>query len=370
MSSGIKISAIERDLADIWRDEAISEDEDRAVTRARVLTLLVYSDPAAGPALTETLEEVTETHPARALVMLVDRDSAESAVSAEVSAYCQVQGPRSKQVCCEQVTFNAKGSAAEDLPSAVAQLRADDVPVFLWWRATPDLKDYVFNHLVPMADRVIVDSSVAVNPREYLVKLAEAMRENPEWTAVTDFMWQKLTPWRELFASFYDGADHRPYLDRADRLTIQYVTTQATSDISPRALLFVGWLAERLGWKLDAGSSSHDGDDNRFVFHAGDREIVTRFIGIRRPDMDGLLSSARLEVSTDPRASFSVTRAERHQLASEVMLDGHMHSSRILSYRTKSEAELLSTELGIVGHDRLFEAAVQIAGEIGSIRQK
>jgi glucose-6-phosphate dehydrogenase assembly protein OpcA len=368
--SGINISAIERELAGIWREEAESDTEERAVTRARVLTLLVYGDAASTGSsyLEEVLHTVSEAHPLRALVMAVDRAAAVSAASAAVSAACQVQGPRSKQVTCEQVTFTASGKAAESLPSAAAQLLAPDVPVVLWWRDVPDVEDYVFNHLAPMSDRVIIDSSVSTSPRDDLVKLAKTLRENPTWTAVTDFTWQRLTPWREMFASFYDGADHRPYLDRVDRLTIEYVESPATRDISVRAVLLACWLADRLGWQLDAGASTHDDDDNRFVFRAGDREVVARFVPVVRPELEGLISSARLEASTEPQATFSITRAERNRVASEVVLDGRVHASRTITYHTRSEAELLSTELGILGHDRLYEAAVAIAGQMGAVR--
>src|SRR5687767_3288197 len=104
--SGINISAIERELENIWRDEAVGDEEDRAVTRARVVTLLVYGHGTGSDAeLQETLRQVTEMHPARALVMMVDRAAAAASVSAGVTSFCQVQGPRSKQVSCEQVTF-------------------------------------------------------------------------------------------------------------------------------------------------------------------------------------------------------------------------------------------------------------------------
>src|SRR6185436_9581554 len=100
--SGINVSAIEREMANIWREEAIGDDEERPVTRARVLTLLVYGDDETdSQGLSETLGIVTQMHPCRALVMTVNPQAAESSASAAVSASCQVQGPRSKQLSCE-----------------------------------------------------------------------------------------------------------------------------------------------------------------------------------------------------------------------------------------------------------------------------
>lgn len=366
-STGISVAAIERELASIWRDEATSEDA--AVTRARVLTLLVY-DGGAGDGLDETLFTVTEAHPARALVMTVEPGDGEPSVSASVTAACRVQGPRSKQVCCEQVTFRARGAVADALPSAMAQLLAPDVPVFLWWRAAPDLNGYVFKHLVPMADRVIIDSSYATDPRRDMTALAEALRSHPEWTAVTDFTWQRIVPWREMMASFYDMPDHRPYLDRVDTVTVEYSPKPGQVDIPPRAMLLASWLAERLGWQLDAGASSDDGDNNHFVFRAGERTVSMRFAAVDREGMDGLITTVTLGISGEPGTSFSVRRAERRRLASEIVVDGKAHASRVLAYSAKNEAELLGGELGILGHDSLYEAAVAVAAQIGAVKEQ
>jgi glucose-6-phosphate dehydrogenase assembly protein OpcA len=364
----LNIGAIERELAHVWREEAMGEDEERADTRARVLTLLVYNDdPDAEQSINETLMRVTEMHPARALVMTVDRAAAEPSVTAAVTAYCQVQGPRAKQVCCEQVTFRAAGPAVNDLPSAVAQLLAEDVPVYLWWRALPDINDYVFNHLVQMADRVIIDLAGSVHPRGDLVRLAKVLEANPHWTHLTDFTWQRLTPWRQMFASFYDVAEYRPYLDRVDEVTIEYVPQAGTHNISARAVLLASWLAERLDWKLDAAASDADGDENLFEFTAGARAIRVRFTPVERDGMDGLISSVSLGVSGEPAASFVVSRAGRHQLASQVTINGVVHGSRVLAYSAKREAELLATELGILARDRLYEQAVAIAAQMGAV---
>lgn len=366
--NGISISAIERDLANTWREEAVGEDEERSVTRARVLTLLVYSDDeSAGSELRDTIETVTETHPCRALVMTVDPTAAESSSSANVTAACRIQGPRSKQLSCEHVDFTATGAAVKELPSAVAQLLAPDVPVFLWWRSSKEVDDYNLDHLVSMADRVVVDTSRSHHPRQDFVKLHHIMRDNKRTATFTDFTWQRLTPWREMLASFYDVPENHEYLDRVDRLTIQYVADDRSDDISPRAVLLACWLAERLGWALDADASAKDGDDDRFVFRAVGREVVARFIRVARSGLEGLISSVRLEASGEKPATFSVTRAERHRLASESVLEGKMTASRVTAYHSKGEGELLSTELGILGHDYLYEAAIAIAAQIGGV---
>src|SRR5882724_9552416 len=110
-SKGIDIGKIEAQLKSLWQDEK-SEDgkESHAVTRARVLNLLVYVDSEEeAKSLDDTLTETTARHPARALVIIADRKAAKPDLQAWVSARCQLRGASNKQVCCEQVTFQVKG---------------------------------------------------------------------------------------------------------------------------------------------------------------------------------------------------------------------------------------------------------------------
>src|SRR5215471_6978063 len=208
IGKGINVGEIEGQLKSLWHDEeSLAEESGNAVTRARVLNLLVYVDSSdEAKNLDDVLTETTSRHPARALVMMVDRKAKERDLKAWVSAKCQTRGT-GKQVCCEQVTFDAKGDIESELPSAINPLLAPDLPVFLWWRAIPDLDDSMFAHLVEMSDRVVIDSAECQNPRRDLVKLSEVFRKRPDWLAISDFNWARLTIWRTLFASFYDVPD-------------------------------------------------------------------------------------------------------------------------------------------------------------------
>lgn len=368
--AGINIGAVERELAAIWREEAAGDasHEERAVTRARVLTLIVYGDKKDfAPDFDEIIADISNMHPARAIVLQADRSGTGNGATSHVTAVCRVQGPRSKQVTCEQVTFAAEGEAINDLPSGVAQLLAPDTPVFVWLLGIPEPGDYVFNHLLPMADRVILDSSSSTHPGSDLVKLAATFRDHPHWTSLTDFTWQRLTPWREMLANFYDGTDHRPYLDRVDTVTIEYHPHVGVSGITPRSMLLSAWLAERLGWTIDVGASRQEGDAHVYTFTSSHGPITIRFVPVEDEAMDGLLSSITLSASTAPTAEFTVRREARSRLSSGIVLGGRQHASRLLAYRSRTGGELLSTELGIQRRDVLYEAALAVAGRMGEV---
>lgn len=367
---GINIGAVERELAAIWRDEASGDEshEDRAVTRARVLTLVVYGNSDQFPdEFDEIIAEISNLHPARAIVLKADRNGAGNAATSHVSAVCRVQGPRSKQVTCEQILFAAEGDAINDLPSGVAQLLAPDTPVFVWLLGVPDMGDYVFNHILPMADRVVMDSSSSKDPAHDIVKLAKMFRDHPHWTSLTDFTWQRLTPWREMLASFYDGSEHRTYLDRVDTVTIEFNPHLGSAGIPPRAILLAAWMAERLGWTLDAAASKRDGDDHLFAFQTASGSVAVRFVPVAHKDMDGLLAGITLGVSSLPSAEFSVRREARSRLSSEIVIEGTKQASRLLAYRSRDAGQLLSTELGITRRDVLYEQALAVAGHMGEV---
>jgi glucose-6-phosphate dehydrogenase assembly protein OpcA len=368
--AGINIGAVERELAAIWREEAAGDasHEERAVTRARVLTLIVYGDKKDYSSdFDEIIADISNMHPARAIVLQPDRSGTGNGATSHVTAVCRVQGPRSKQVTCEQDTFAAQGEAIHDLPSGVAQLLAPDTPVFVWLLGIPEPGDYVFNHLLPMADRVILDSSSSTHPGSDLVKLAATFRDHPHWTSLTDFTWQRLTPWREMLANFYDGMDHRPYLDRVDTVTIEFNPHEGVPGITPRSMLLSAWLAERLGWTIDTDASRQDGDTSVFTFSSPKGPVTIRFVPVVHEAMDGLLASITLTASTAPNAEFTVRRVTRSRLSSVIVLEGRQHASRVLAYRSRTVGELLSTELGIQRRDVLYEAALAVAGQMGEV---
>jgi hypothetical protein len=77
-------------------------------------------------------------------------------------------------------------------------------------------------------------------------------RELSERVYVVDLAWLRSTPWRERVAATFD-----PEHLRQDLWSISSVRIRHHPDSAASAVLLVGWLASRLGWKLDTLS---DGD--------------------------------------------------------------------------------------------------------------
>lgn len=372
----IDVAAIERELISLWKN-AGEDNEHGGVIRACVLNLLVYlPSHEASNEVGELLTEVTAAYPSRAIVM-VSEPEAESAISAFVTSRCTLPTATSKQVCCEQVTIMAGGEQVNEMPSAVAPLLLSDLPVYLWWRAVPMLADKVFKRLVDLADRVIIDSATFSDPHGDLLNLAVLIHETSRWAAVSDLNWSRLTEWRALLASFYDVADYRPVLDRLDRIVIEYAPlTQDVGAIPPRALLLAGWLASRLGWQLNDQNTRRQGivsicemtinEGRGGNGHGAGRKGTIEFAPALHDEVaPGHIAHVTLMVTGESATSFSVKKsADGHRLETVVNLGEERRIGRVLGYGNPSESMLIGREMEILGHDRVYEQAVLLAGEM------
>ena len=364
--SWIDVGAIERELIALWQQA--SEDEDQGVIRSSILNLLVYVPHTSEAAeADELLTDITASHPSRAILMIVDRKTAEARLEAQVTSRCTLPTGTSKQVCCEQVTITASGDAVAEVPSAVTPLLLADLPVYLWWRAVPSIKDKtLFRKLADISDRVIIDSSLFNDPHGDLVSMANVLHETPRWTAISDLNWARLTAWRALLAGFYDVADYHPLLNQLKQVTIRYGPSKTDPDAIPtRALLLGGWLVSRLGWRLQPGSGKRTTGSTTFDFSVDGRGFGVEFAHTRREVEPGHLAMVTLESEADQPVSFTVRRSEDGQRIETSVTRGETKGvQRVLSYEGLSESELVGKELEILGHDRVYEHSVLAAGEL------
>jgi glucose-6-phosphate dehydrogenase assembly protein OpcA len=368
-TKGIDVGKIEKELAAMWKpaDEADGSNADSGVTRACALNLIVYATVADDrEAIDDMLDVVNECHPGRTLVLLVDREAKDAKLEAYVSTRCRSLGGSGKQVCGEQVTIEAAGAAVDTAGSAIAPLLVPDVPVFLWWKDIPHYEDKLFNRLTAMSDRIVIDSSCFDRPHEDLKRLAEVIREQSQLISVSDLNWGRLTSWRTLMASFWDVPDYRPYLDKIDRVEVEYDPPDVAPDeFAPKALLFVSWLASRLGWKFEGRNEGTEESAASFRLRAGERKINVSMQATKREGHgDGMLVSIAL-FSSNPGAEFLVAHSEdRKKLETEARIDGSRTVGRVLSYEQKSEGQRLSRELGLSARDVIYEEALAVAAQL------
>jgi glucose-6-phosphate dehydrogenase assembly protein OpcA len=322
--------------------------------------------------LDELLDEVTAHVPSRALVLIADRDSAEARLEAYVSMRCQTESRGgAKKVCGEQVTIVAAGAAVDTAASAIEPLVVPDVPVFLWWKDIPHEEDKLFNRLVELTDRVVIDSLVFDKPHEDMKRLAQIVAGRRQFMLASDLNWGRLTSWRNLIASFWDVPDYRPHLDALDDVIVEYDPPDvATGEIAAQALLVVGWLASALKWE-PTGEFAREGKNARWVMGAGERKLnVVLRAAEERHGCDGLVATLTLKCGATNAEFYVGVNEGWTKLETSARIGGAQTVGRVVSYEAKSEGQRLSRELNILSRDEVYEGAVACVGRLIEVLQK
>ncbi len=368
----VGVGEIDKELVTLWQATANAPAEEArvAVTLVRVLNLLTYVEGEdRADVLNEEISRITGRHPCRSILLICTGDSdAPSSINAWVSAHCHQTNESGKQICSEQISIAAAGSAVNTMHALALQLLISDTPVFLWWTASQPFEDPVLAHLADNVDRLIVDSAVFKDPVGSLIKMAgggEANRSLLLRRAMSDFNWTRLTTWREATAQFFDLPAYRRYMHGISGVEIDYAVAPGAQPNPVQALLYAGWMASRLGWKFEGAVQGND--NTSFDLHLR-RESLGVSIRIKPVEAtgdhapSGGISEARLIVTRPGQALFRITRNAAAQCATtSVSLGGVDPTVRTIIYIEPDEAELLNQELEMFDHDVVYEQALHMA---------
>lgn len=373
----IGLHQVEATLRHLWSAE---QQGQRQVTRACVLNLVVMagSEEQAETA-TAAVAELTATHPCRALVLITDEAAAESSLRAWLSAHCQLPKSSGQRVCCEQITLRAAAEAADTLPSAVLPLLVPDLPVALWWVDEPPFGAPVFEQLLGVADRLIVDTMRFDDPTFSLTRLAALIRANADRVAVSDLNWARLTPWQENLAQLFDSIDTLPYLERLERVSVRYARLPETGRVDPeQAFLLVGWLLSRLGWKIPPALPRVGSGHFRGRLRRAGRDLAievapgTAALQAGRPDTSGLLLDVEVRAGfNDQTAIFRLHRGhvDEESITATIAMGENEPLTRTSILPWRNLASLMAEDLSRFDHDYLFEAALETAAHLSGAAQ-
>jgi glucose-6-phosphate dehydrogenase assembly protein OpcA len=379
---GTSVEAIAAHLAQLWTTPAT--DGDSKVTekgmphaRASVLNLIVMvPDEEAAAHVVETMIGLGVRHPSRAIVLVADPKAAGPTLSASITAHCNAGPEGAEPICFEVVVLTVHGEAAEHLSGIVAPLLIHDLPTHIWWPGDPPFADPIFDQLVEMGDRVVVDSDEFGDLLHGLRRLTTLRRRS----GVGDLAWRRLSWWQELTAEFFDAPRFRRYLPNLNRLVIRYAVAPerkrrrtraprgilhtASNVASPLAgpMLYAGWIASRIEWRRY--STTDPLDDGRLRLRLeGRHEMVDLLIEpVETADLPpGELVAVRLRAFGEMgSAEFIIERSvDEAVVASNA--DGMTALLRRVPMEQSTESELLAADLVTDEHDPVYEAAVRAA---------
>ena len=250
----VSVSQVEAELSKIWHSYG-----ENSAARATTFNLLLYEPETIDAASRmASVDAIASQSPCR-VIALVAIDGEDQGVSAQVAAYCPIQKSRSSLVCGEYITLTGTKTALERVHSILPELLIPSLPVFLWWKASPAPNTRMFEKMVNLSDRLIVDSATFGDSQADLLKVQSMIQAS---TQIADLNWQRLAPWQELTAQAFDQPDRRAAVWEIDGITIDYERGNST-----QALMFLGWIASRLGWQpIERSVEGGDYDIQHVIF--------------------------------------------------------------------------------------------------------
>jgi glucose-6-phosphate dehydrogenase assembly protein OpcA len=340
---GTTPDAIEAALRDLLAER---HSEDGGLQPARVLNMVAFVESEYSGEIANRLRGVGRYNASRLVVLSYDPQRTSLDARATVAAEGEAR-PGELVVLHETVIVELGHRHLDDLLTIADPLVVSDLLTLLW---SPHGHHDVVQELLPLVQAVLLDSVDEPEPREaieYASSLSQA-------AYVVDLAWLRTTPWRERLATAFDPADMRRQLH-----TLTSVTIRHHPDSAIAAMLLIGWLATRLGWRL-----------NPLVAHGGElagkasgrrQDIALRLLAVPEQQVRGL---AGLELDT---ASGLRLRLDRGP--------GGLHAYRHDARGSEREWTILGAsrgEAGILGEgirqallrDPTYAPALAAAGEI------
>jgi len=295
----------------VWSEEGTTPDAIEAALRellaekhaenggfvpARVLNMLVFVESDYSGEIANRLRGVGRYHASRTVVL--SYDPRRERLNARVSVASDGEpGPEEVALLRETAIVEIGERHLDDLLTIADPLVVSDLPTLLW---SPHRHPEAADALLGLAQATLIDSIEEPVWSEAIERAGELS----EQVYVVDLAWLRSTPWRERVAATFDPASMRPELDSLSALEVRH-----HPDSTVAAMLFVGWLASRLGWKelghaRIEGRTGHDGALIGGARSRQDTDIELRLQAdpeLRVPGLAGvrLSSGSGLQLSLD-----------------------------------------------------------------------
>jgi glucose-6-phosphate dehydrogenase assembly protein OpcA len=312
MPATLEPEKILKDLRNLWHDLGRDAEVSGGVLRACGMTLVVAAEnDSNNEELRHTLGVLMHDHPARAIVLrLNDKPGDNSGIGANVFSQCWMPFGKHRQICAEGIEITAGSTELSHVAQLLLPLIVSDLPAVLWCRGPRVFSGDPFAPLLPLVQKIIVDSATAADPQAAIAAIRVLHREGRH---VADLAWTKLTGLRELMASLFD---------EGTAVGVKSAKIFYGGDVaSPSSIYFAAWMERALPGAQVTLNRGEEGP-------RGLRSIV-------------LLGDA---------CEVTITRPNRTTL--EVHCGGRVRRSTTVLL---SEEILMSEELSILGADPVFD---------------
>lgn len=340
-----------------------------ALMRASTLNLIAIADtPKHAERIEKAISSLPEFSPSRTVILVRSGAPKAGELGVRVSVHEHSMGKGQAGIRFESVTIAAHEGNDELLASVTSSLLLAELPDFLWIPRGEVTGNPLITALIDLADRVIVDSAALPDPGPHLRKLAELSGLPKPAAKVSDLVWARLTPWRQLIAQFFDQPYSQPCLDCIDEVAIGYGGEDDDGRSGLTAgLLTAGWLATRLEWKAP-GELVRSRDGWRLTLRAGprgrSREVLLSIHPTANDAARGSIARVTLHANGSDPGEFSVERTSIEGITTVSETPTMPRVSRLVYEHRLSVSQLLSQELRNFTGDPIYEEALQYAAEL------
>jgi glucose-6-phosphate dehydrogenase assembly protein OpcA len=332
------LHAVAAELSELHHEMLRTGHDEVRPVRTAVLTLVAACVDEAGADLAaEVVRRLASNHPARAILVVADRNASPDGVDANLSLECSAVGG-AEQICAESVRLAVRGQPALHLVSVVTPLLLPDVPVVLWVVGAPPLEQALHAEVLDVCERILLDSDAFDDPIATMHALVATHRQHGH-LPVGDLAWERLLPWRELLARSFDGAEMRPFLQGVRRVEIVSCGSRPSSE----AWLLAGWLSSRLHWPDRGGP-----------------EIALSLRLDAQADQ-GRLLAVHIDCALDGRAAVVSVRTDGGATVTSLATGDGLDVGGAMAAHKPDLHALVGRELQESGEDRVYTAALRRA---------
>ena len=222
---------------------------------ARALNMIAFVDSRYAGEIANRLSRVGRYHASRTIVL--SYDPARTSLDARAVVSSELEPAEGELgLLRETVVVEIGERHLDDLVTIADPLVVSDLTTVLW---APHGHERELDSMLSLAQVVLLDSHEAASYEKAIARACKLSKE----AYVVDLAWLRSIPWRERVAAAFDQPAERRELEQIDAVSVRHHPASTLA-----AMLFVGWLASRLGWKVErlqanggalTGAAAHEG---------------------------------------------------------------------------------------------------------------
>lgn len=350
--------ALTSKLSQVWKEFQASQSDVECVRLCSHNLLIVLTEPSLIRKLPHELDELLLNYPGRVVVAILDAEHSGDPEGA-YKLYT-----RRGQLAGELVAVHL-GQDGSPLPSMVAPLWQDGLPLVTIFQGAPPYGSGWFGQLVENCTRLVIDTGQqpAASPDDVVAPLLPfwKLSRDPYLApqAFSDFSWGRLYIWRDWIASLFDRPDRRRLLPFVQAVEIEVWSRPGEHVPSMQALYLGAWLVSQLGWSIDGPLH-----ETRGAWEVQVNGFPVRFYTRATEDADKLGRAARVTFSgvcDEQPVRLSVERDSND--GSTLVLGasgpGCTSSGHTLHLESMDNLTLIGHQLEATGRDLAYERVLE-----------